>query len=154
MNIRNLTLSLVTALCAASTPSLAVESAASAAEAKKALQAKLVSICDECAVVKSIKAVERKPKGSGVGIVGGALVGGLVGNQFGRGTGKTVATGAGVVAGGIAGNAIERNANKYTVWVVRATLKSGIEKTFEQRSAPNFRAGDVMRVQSNQLMVK
>lgn len=154
MNIRRVTFSLAVALCAASTTSFAVDSAASAAEAKKALQARLAAICGECAVVKSVKAVERKPKGSGVGIVGGAVVGGLVGNQFGRGTGNTVATGAGVVAGGIAGNAIERNANKYTVWVVRATLKSGIEKTFEQRSAPNFRAGDVMRVQGNQLMVK
>ena len=39
-----------------------------------------------------------------VGTVGGAVAGGLLGNQFGKGTGKTVATVGGVAAGGYLGN--------------------------------------------------
>lgn len=42
----------------------------------------------------------------GVGTVGGAALGGLLGNQFGGGTGKTIATVAGVLLGGWAGNEI------------------------------------------------
>lgn len=42
----------------------------------------------------------------GVGMVGGAALGGLLGNQFGGGTGKTIATVAGVLLGGWAGNEI------------------------------------------------
>lgn len=38
-----------------------------------------------------------------VGTVGGAALGGLVGNQFGGGSGKTVMTVLGATAGGVAG---------------------------------------------------
>ena len=39
-----------------------------------------------------------------VGTVGGAALGGLLGNQFGGGAGKTALTIAGVAAGGLAGS--------------------------------------------------
>ena len=39
-----------------------------------------------------------------VGTVGGAALGGLLGNQFGGGTGKTALTIAGVAAGGLVGS--------------------------------------------------
>jgi uncharacterized protein YcfJ len=42
------------------------------------------------------------------GMVAGALIGGLLGNQVGGGSGKTVATVAGVVGGGYAGRQIDR----------------------------------------------
>jgi surface antigen len=42
----------------------------------------------------------------GVGTVGGAALGGLLGNQFGGGTGKTIATVVGALLGGWAGNEI------------------------------------------------
>ncbi|MEP1929750.1 MAG: glycine zipper 2TM domain-containing protein [Paracoccaceae bacterium] len=35
----------------------------------------------------------------------GAIVGGVIGNQFGGGTGKDILTAGGAVAGGLAGNA-------------------------------------------------
>lgn len=41
-----------------------------------------------------------------LGTVAGAGVGGLVGNQFGRGAGNTAATIGGVIAGGLIGNAL------------------------------------------------
>jgi uncharacterized protein YcfJ len=40
---------------------------------------------------------------SGCGTLVGAGAGGLAGNQFGKGSGKTAATAAGVVGGGIIG---------------------------------------------------
>ncbi len=39
-----------------------------------------------------------------LGTVGGAVAGGVVGNQFGGGSGKTIATVGGAVAGGYLGN--------------------------------------------------
>jgi surface antigen len=42
----------------------------------------------------------------------GMIVGGIIGNQFGKGSGRTAATIGGVVLGGIAGNAIAKDACK------------------------------------------
>jgi hypothetical protein len=40
-------------------------------------------------------------------IIGGAIIGGLIGNQFGKGSGKTALTAAGVVLGGSIGRDYE-----------------------------------------------
>ncbi|RLJ99886.1 glycine zipper 2TM domain-containing protein [Ruegeria conchae] len=37
------------------------------------------------------------------GTIGGALIGGVIGNQFGGGSGKTILTAAGAAAGGLSG---------------------------------------------------
>jgi len=42
------------------------------------------------------------------GTLAGAVVGGIIGNQFGKGSGKVAATFAGAVIGGIVGNEIGR----------------------------------------------
>jgi surface antigen len=44
-----------------------------------------------------------------VGGLGGAALGGLLGSQFGSGTGKLAATGAGVLIGGLLGSSIGRS---------------------------------------------
>jgi surface antigen len=46
------------------------------------------------------------------GTLGGAALGGLLGSQFGGGTGKLVAVGAGVLIGGLAGREIGRSLDK------------------------------------------
>jgi len=43
------------------------------------------------------------------GTLVGAGAGGYVGNQFGKGSGKTAATAAGVVGGGLLGHALTGN---------------------------------------------
>ena len=43
------------------------------------------------------------------GTVAGAVIGGLLGNQVGKGNGKKAATAAGAVAGGLIGNKVDRN---------------------------------------------
>jgi surface antigen len=45
----------------------------------------------------------------GVGTVAGAVAGGVIGNQFGSGSGKAVATTLGVIAGGVIGSEIGRS---------------------------------------------
>ncbi|KFK94724.1 MULTISPECIES: glycine zipper 2TM domain-containing protein [unclassified Serratia (in: enterobacteria)] len=41
-----------------------------------------------------------------IGAIGGAVLGGLLGNTVGGGTGRTLATAAGAVAGGVVGNSV------------------------------------------------
>ncbi|WP_350333395.1 RT0821/Lpp0805 family surface protein [Coralliovum pocilloporae] len=44
----------------------------------------------------------------GIGTVAGAIAGGVIGNQFGKGSGNVVATAAGAVIGGLIGSEIGR----------------------------------------------
>ncbi|MDX2027367.1 MAG: glycine zipper 2TM domain-containing protein [Alphaproteobacteria bacterium] len=53
------------------------------------------------------------------GTLTGAALGGLVGNQFGRGTGNVAATAAGVFVGGLAGNEIGRSMDRRAFYASR-----------------------------------
>lgn len=75
--------------------------------------------------VQAVRAVLVKGQGSGVGVVTGAVLGGLVGNQMGKGTGNTVMTVGGAVAGGYAGNEVEKNVKKKTLFKTTVKLDDG-----------------------------
>jgi uncharacterized protein YcfJ len=108
----------------------------------------LSSLCKGCAVVSKEHTETRKGKPSGVGAVGGAVAGGVIGNQFGHGNGKAAMTVLGAVGGGVAGNEIEKNVKKYTVWVTTVTFKDGTTKRYERTSDPSLRPGDVVHIVS------
>ena len=136
------------ALCAAVT----VHAADGASREKPAaVKAALASLCDGCALVKDVRTEQRKGEGSGLGAVGGAVVGGLLGHQVGGGSGKTLLTVGGAVAGGVAGNEIEKQSKKHTVWITRVTLKDGSVKSYTQASDPQLRAGDVVHIEGSTL---
>jgi outer membrane lipoprotein SlyB len=102
----------------------------------------LSQLCNGCAWVREVHTETREGKASGVGAVGGAVIGGLLGNQVGGGTGKKIATVGGAVAGGYAGNEIEKNQKKRTVWMVQLVNRDGSRRTVEQGANPNLRPGD------------
>ena len=136
------------ALCAA----VNVQAADGAAREKPAaVRAALASLCDGCALVKDVRTEQRKGQGSGLGAVGGAVVGGLLGHQVGGGSGKTLLTVGGAVAGGVAGNEIEKQSKKHTVWITRVTLKDGSVKSYTQASDPQLRTGDVVQIEGGAL---
>jgi outer membrane lipoprotein SlyB len=69
------------------------------------------STCDDCGTISYIQQVNGAPaKGSGLGMVLGAVAGGLLGHQVGDGKGQTAATVGGAVVGGYAGNEVEKRA--------------------------------------------
>jgi outer membrane lipoprotein SlyB len=109
-------------------------------------------LCDNCGKVQSVKEEKRKGEGGAVGIVGGAVVGGLLGNQIGKGTGNTVATVGGAVAGGFVGNEVQKKVTSKTVWVTSVKLKDGTVKNFEQDAKPTWQAGQVVKVSGNTLV--
>lgn len=111
----------------------------------------LAALCAECSWVSEVHSYEHKGEGSALGVIGGAVVGGLLGHQVGGGTGKKIATVGGAVAGGYAGNEIEKRSKSYRVWRVRLVAKDGSSRTHEQRSDPQLRSGDVVVLRDGKL---
>ena len=103
-------------------------------------------ICHDCGRVESVHAVQSQADPSGVGVVGGAVVGGLLGNQVGGGTGRTLATIAGAVGGGYAGNEVEKRTRTATTYQVRVRMEDGQVRNFPYNNQPNWRQGDRVRV--------
>jgi outer membrane lipoprotein SlyB len=108
-------------------------------------------LCAECATVVDVRSEQREGKASGLGVVGGAVLGGLLGHQVGGGTGKKLATVAGVAAGGFAGNQVEKNYGAHQVWTVRVSYPDGGRRSFEFDHQPDFRANTVVRVRNGVL---
>lgn len=109
-------------------------------------QSKLAAVCADCGVVESIRVVEQRGNGSGLGVVAGGLTGMLVGNQFGRGDGRTAMTVLGGVGGAYAGNEIEKNVKRSTAYEVRVRLDKGGVATAHMASNPGVAVGDKVRV--------
>jgi outer membrane lipoprotein SlyB len=104
------------------------------------------AVCLNCGRVESVRTVQSAAKPSGVGVVGGAIVGGLLGNQIGGGTGRSVATVAGAVGGGYAGNEIEKRTRTATTYQVRVRMEDGNIRSFPFNNPPQWREGDRVRV--------
>ena len=102
--------------------------------------------CAECGVVESTREVAVKGEGSGIGAVGGAVVGGLLGNQVGGGRGKDVATVIGAVGGVVAGNEIEKRVKTTNAYEVTVRLDDGSTRVVREASAPTWRAGDHVKL--------
>lgn len=107
---------------------------------------RLAQLCSSCAVVTSVRTETREGEASALGTVGGAVIGGLLGNQVGGGNGKKIATVGGAVAGGYAGREIEKRQKSKTVWIIEARERDGRLRHFERSSDPGLRTGDELRL--------
>ena len=115
--------------------------------------AKKLAACEDCGHVSSVVKEKRKGEGGAVGIVGGAVVGGLLGHQVGKGTGKTVATVAGAAGGAYAGNEVQKHVTSKEIWVTKVQMKDGSTRTFEQEAAPGWKTGNIVKVHGKSLSV-
>jgi outer membrane lipoprotein SlyB len=102
--------------------------------------------CADCGVIESSRQITAKGEGSGLGVAGGAIVGGLLGNQVGDGRGQQIATVVGAVGGGIAGNEIEKRVKASTSYEVTVRLDNGSSRVVQQASAPAWKTGDRVRI--------
>lgn len=107
----------------------------------------LSKLCDSCVVVNHVGVQNRKGSASGVGAVGGAVAGGVVGRAVTDG--GALGTVGGAVVGGLAGNQIEKHMKAHKVWVTTATRRDGTVAKFEQGSNPGWKAGTVLNVGAN-----
>lgn len=88
---------------------------------------------------------------TGLGMIGGAVVGGLLGNQIGNGNGRTLATVAGAVGGGYAGHEAENYYHRDTSYNVSVRMDNGATRTFTYKAAPGFQVGDRVHVENGSL---
>jgi outer membrane lipoprotein SlyB len=108
--------------------------------------------CTNCATVEAVNVVEVSGDGNYLGTVGGAVVGGLLGNQVGGGDGRKVATVAGAVGGAMVGRNIERNQRRSQRYeVVVRYAGNGATQTLQYENDPGFRTGDAVRVNNGVL---
>jgi outer membrane lipoprotein SlyB len=107
--------------------------------------------CGNCGNVESVRTIKQRAEGSGLGAAGGAVIGGLLGNQIGGGTGRQLATVAGAVGGAVVGNQVEGNMKATTSYEIRVRLDDGSLRTFKQSSQPQWRSGDRVRIVKGRL---
>jgi outer membrane lipoprotein SlyB len=107
--------------------------------------------CSNCGNVESVRTIKHRAEGSGLGAAGGAVIGGLLGNQIGGGTGRTIATAAGAIGGAVVGNQVEGNMKATTSYEIRVRLDDGTLRTFRQSSPPAWRSGDRVRIVKGRL---
>jgi len=111
------------------------------------------AVCHECGVVSSVRAIEQKGEGTGVGAVGGAVAGGVLGRQVGGGRGRDVMTVIGAIAGGLGGHEIEKNVRKVVKHEVSVRFEDGSTRSFTYDKTPMFRSGDHVRLSQGELAI-
>lgn len=104
------------------------------------------AVCNSCGVVEAVNEIDTRAEGSGVGAVGGALVGGLLGNQVGGGNGRKLATVAGAIGGAVAGNQIEGRVKASKSYDIVVRLNDGSVRKLHQTEQPSWREGDHVRI--------
>lgn len=109
-------------------------------------------VCRDCGVIEHIEAIQQKGEGSGIGAIGGAILGGVLGHQVGEGSGKQIARIGGAVLGGLAGNEAERRYRTISHYQITVKLEDGTRRVIEQQSAPVWRVGDPVRVRNGQIV--
>lgn len=122
--------------------------AAQAAKDQKARAAQVAALCDTCGIVTGVRSEKRKGKGGALGIIGGAVGGGLLGNQVGKGDGKTVATVGGAVGGAVIGNEIQKRLNRKTIHITSIQMKDGSTRSYESETAPAWAVGNSVKLDS------
>ena len=94
--------------------------------------------------VESIRSQTVQNSNATLGTIGGALVGGILGNQVGQGSGRTAATVVGAAGGAYAGNRMTSGSS--LVWIIGIRHDDGSVSTVQQASSPAVRIGDRVRV--------
>lgn len=102
--------------------------------------------CTDCGVIQSMRYVEEKGQGTGVGAVTGGVLGGVVGHQFGSGRGNTAATIVGAGAGAYAGHQVEKEVKKKKYWSVSVRMDDGSVRNLTYSERPPASEGERVKL--------
>ena len=108
--------------------------------------------CTNCGNVAQIRVSESSDWKKYAAPVGGAVVGGVIGNQFGGGSGKTALTVVGALGGGLLGHKAESK-HRDKVYEVVVRMDDGTHRTVTYKSQPPVREGDRVRLRDGQLVL-
>ncbi|MET3105199.1 outer membrane lipoprotein SlyB [Oxalobacteraceae bacterium GrIS 2.11] len=100
-------------------------------------------------VVESIRNVVIDNGQSGVGVLGGAALGGLAGNTIGKGNGSVAGAIGGAIAGGLIGQQVEKSVNNKPGLEITVKLDNGNLTAITQDADEQFNVGDRVRLLSN-----
>ena len=108
--------------------------------------------------VESVETVAAEPRsGPGVGAIGGAIAGGVLGHQVGSGSGNTAATIGGAVIGGVVGHQVEQRVRNNQATAVeyrfRVRMDDGSYQTFSKETHDNIRVGDRVRIERGNIFL-
>lgn len=103
-------------------------------------------VCQNCGTVESIREVTTRGDSNGLGAAGGAVVGGLLGNQVGGGHGREAMTVVGAIGGAFAGNQIEKQAKATLSYETTVRMNNGSSRTVGQAAQPDWHDGDRVRI--------
>jgi outer membrane lipoprotein SlyB len=107
--------------------------------------------CADCGVVASITPVKKEGQMGLVGAAGGGALGGLAGNQFGHGKGKTAMTVVGVLGGALAGAEVQKQVTSTTVYQVAVNMEAGGQRVVTLASAEGLAPGARVHVDGQNL---
>jgi outer membrane lipoprotein SlyB len=103
-------------------------------------------VCQNCGIVESIREITTGGDSNGLGAAGGAVVGGLLGNQVGGGHGRQAMTVVGAIGGAFAGNQIEKQARATRSYETTVRMNNGSSRTVAQAAQPEWRDGDHVKI--------
>ncbi|SER73276.1 outer membrane lipoprotein SlyB [Vreelandella subterranea] len=101
------------------------------------------------AAVRPVQIQADSRTGGLLGGGGGAIIGGLLGNQVGGGSGRQLATVAGALGGAVAGTAVEDRANRINALEMEIRLDDGSDVVVVQRADRQFQPGQRVRLIGN-----
>lgn len=107
-----------------------------------------VATAPNTGTVVSVRRIEIKPSGSGVGAVAGGVLGGVLGHQVGSGRGNDVATVLGAVGGAFAGNEVEKYQRRTYRYEVTVRTDSGATRVLHYSEPPGVQPGERIPLQS------
>ncbi|MCC8403556.1 glycine zipper 2TM domain-containing protein [Paraburkholderia sp. MMS20-SJTN17] len=110
-----------------------------------------VAVDPNAGEVVAVNTLQEPEPTTGLGAVGGAVAGGLLGNQLGAGRGRVLATIAGAVGGGLAGNGIEHAVRKATSYQVQVRMQDGSYRNFNYSTQPPVQVGERVHVSGDAL---
>lgn len=97
--------------------------------------------------VESVRPVIiQQGQSSGVGMLAGGALGGVVGSTIGRGGGNVLATVGGAILGGLAGNAVENQAGRTQGLEITVRLDNGETRVVVQAADVPLSAGQRVRM--------
>jgi outer membrane lipoprotein SlyB len=119
---------------------------ASAVPLNPSVSVPVVAVCTRCGVIVSMRNIVTNGEGSGLGVAGGAVVGGLLGRQLGGGRGRDLATVVGAVGGAVAGNAVEKRARTTQSREITVLLDDGATRVIRVADDMDWDAGDHVKI--------
>ncbi|WP_341678761.1 glycine zipper 2TM domain-containing protein [Niveibacterium sp. SC-1] len=113
--------------------------------------APVAAVCADCGTIDKVRTIQHEGEGTGLGAVGGAVIGGVLGNQVGEGNGKRAARIGGAVLGGLAGHQVEKRVRSGTSWEVDVRMNDGATRTVSYTQQPTWQPGDPVRVENGEI---